>query len=487
MRKIFINYRRAEAEYAAGALGRELRRHFGDDRIFRDKEDIGGGASWKRRVLDEINGESALLILIGRDWATVTDAQGRRRLDNPDDPLRMEIADGLRDGAAILPILLENAEMPADTELPADLRSITEHNALRLRDGDWQYDLDNICRTLEKAGFEPISSPRQTKTAPSSPTAAATVKVILSAVLIVLVYAALGADDLDREGHIGAAIMSFVALTLGILTWRENRHGSAKARVFGIVVSALAGLRVLAGVGGIDSAPGTSRVVQPAAVQAKDIPATVVPAAAPRVASDPRREPLRRAIADRPTNQPDNAPAVVATGSGTVATTASDTEGGSLREIVLGAWRYEVDQAIEGGRFRGAFTDQFLRNGASTSVGRASIITRLPDGTPFEMTWQCNATAEWSLDGRHLTERLIDLKSFVTDVKINTQSVDVATFQRNLQGMGQSLPTLESLLPRGLSTESQIVAANPTEMTLRAPDETGGFRTTVYRKVGATR
>jgi hypothetical protein len=103
------------------------------------------------------------------------------------------------------------------------------------------------------------------------------------------------------------------------------------------------------------------------------------------------------------------------------------------------------------------------------------------------MTWQCNATAEWSLDGRHLTEKLIDLKSFVTDVKINAQSVDVATFQRNLERMGQSLPTLESLLPRGLSTESQILEANPAEMTLRAPDDTGGFRTTVYRKVGATR
>lgn len=196
--------------------------------------------------------------------------------------------------------------------------------------------------------------------------------------------------------------------------------------------------------------------------------------------------PAVRPIVDRLTNQPDGVRAVVAADSSTVAATASGTEGGSLREIVLGAWRYEVDQAVDGGRFRGAFTDQFLRNGASTSVGRASIITRLPDGTPFEMTWQCNATAEWSLDGRHLTEKLIDLKSFVTDVKINTQSVDVATFQQNLQRMGQSLPTLESLLPRGLSTESQILAANPTEMTLRAPDETGGFRTTVYRKVSAT-
>jgi hypothetical protein len=448
MRKIFINYRRAEAEYAAGALGRELRRHFGDDRIFRDKEDIGGGASWKRRVLDEINGESALLILIGRDWATVTDAQGRRRLDNPDDPLRMEIADGLKDGAAILPILLENAEMPADAELPEDLRSITEHNALKLRDSDWQYDLTNICRTLETAGFQPIASSLQTKDAPSLPKAANSSRVALAAAIIAL-------------------------------------------------VSALAAFGVLSGVVSFGSTPGTSRVVQPAVIQPNDVPAAVVPAAAPRVAAEPRREPLQpenrtpppavRPIVDRPTNQPDGVRAVVAADSSTAAATASDTEGGSLREIVLGAWRYEVDQAVDGGRFRGAFTDQFLRNGASTSVGRASIITRLPDGTPFEMTWQCNATAEWSLDGRHLTEKLIDLKSFVTDVKINTQSVDVATFQRNLERMGQSLPTLESLLPRGLSTESQILAANPTEMTLRVPDETGGFRTTVYRKVSATR
>jgi hypothetical protein len=448
MRKIFINYRRAEAEYAAGALGRELRRHFGDDRIFRDKEDIGGGASWKRRVLDEINGESALLILIGRDWATVTDAQGRRRLDNPDDPLRMEIADGLKDGAAILPILLENAEMPADTELPEDLRSITEHNALKLRDSDWPYDLTNICRTLERAGFQPIAPCPETKDAPSLPKMAHSSRVAVAAAIIAL-------------------------------------------------VSTLAAFGVLSGMVSFGSTPGTSRVAQPAVMQPHEVPANVVPPAAPRAAAEPRREQLQsenrtpppavRPVADRPTNQPDGVPAVLATGSGTVATTASDTEGGSLREIVLGAWRYEVDQAVDGGRFRGAFTDQFLRNGAATSVGRASIITRLPDGTAFEMTWQCNATAEWSLDGRHLTEKLIDLKSFVTDVKINAQSVDVATFQQNLQRMGQSLPTLESLLPRGLSTESQILAADSTEMTLRAPDETGGFRTTVYRKLSAGR
>jgi hypothetical protein len=158
MRKIFISYRRVDAEFPAGALGRDLRRVFGDEQVFRDKEDVGGGVSWRKEVLHEIDRDCALLVLIGRDWANAKDAHGKRRLDNSDDPLRLEIADGLRDGAAILPILLENAEMPSEEELPPELRPLAEFNALKLRDGDWQYDLDNIRRTLQKAGFKPVNS-----------------------------------------------------------------------------------------------------------------------------------------------------------------------------------------------------------------------------------------------------------------------------------------------------------------------------------------
>jgi hypothetical protein len=157
MRKIFISYRRVDAEFPAGALGRDLRRLFGDGQVFRDKEDVGGGVSWRKEVLQEIDRDCALLVLIGRDWANAKDAHGKRRLDNSDDPLRLEIAGGLRGGATIFPILLENAEMPSEEELPPDLRPLTEFNALKLRDGDWQYDLDNISRTLQKAGLKPVN------------------------------------------------------------------------------------------------------------------------------------------------------------------------------------------------------------------------------------------------------------------------------------------------------------------------------------------
>jgi len=58
MRRIFVSYRRADSEYAAGALGRELRRFFGDEHVFRDKEDITGGVSWRQHALCPKNSRS---------------------------------------------------------------------------------------------------------------------------------------------------------------------------------------------------------------------------------------------------------------------------------------------------------------------------------------------------------------------------------------------------------------------------------------------
>ncbi len=156
MRKMFISYRRSEAEYAAGALGRDLRRHFGTEQVFRDKENMGAGTSWRQTVLGEIDRDSALLVLIGPHWLAMTDASGGRRLDRGDDPIVLEIADGIKDGAPVIPVLLENAVMPGVAELPTALRPMAEFNALRLRDSDWETDLERICTTLESVGFKPM-------------------------------------------------------------------------------------------------------------------------------------------------------------------------------------------------------------------------------------------------------------------------------------------------------------------------------------------
>ena len=244
MRKIFITYRRTEAEFAAGALGRELRRHFGDEQIFRDKEDIAGGASWKQQLLHDIDKDSALLVLIGRDWAELKDSRGRRRLDNPADGVRLELNDAIKDGAAIIPVLLENAQMPDERELPPELVSLVDFNALKLRDGDWQHDVDTICRTLERVGFKPLGSPHQPaqrdETVPAPLPGKISLKAVVGATLVLLALAALGFGDLGRADYAGVAIASVVGLALGFLSWRESRNQQGLGRILGAVVGTVA-------------------------------------------------------------------------------------------------------------------------------------------------------------------------------------------------------------------------------------------------------
>jgi hypothetical protein len=262
MRKIFICYRRADAEYAAGALGRELRRHFGEEQVFRDKEDIAGGEAWKQKVLAAIDRDSALLVLIGREW-TASGSSGQRRIDDPHDPIRMELHDGLRDGATIIPVLLENAVMPTADELPPDLARLADYNALKLHDTDWQYNLQRIITTLEKAGFTPVAgagpggvtSDAPATAPPPPPPGRWNTKAVVAAALVLLTLAGLGAGDLDRDSYLGAAVISLAALILGILAWRETARGRMKGQAVAISATILAGVLLLGSLGNLDTDP----------------------------------------------------------------------------------------------------------------------------------------------------------------------------------------------------------------------------------------
>ena len=153
MHKIFICYRHAGAPHAAGRLGDNLREQFGEEQVFRDREDMRGGASWRQQVLHAISAQSALVVLIDREWGDPGQTAGQRRLDNPTDPIRMEIRDGLADGATIIPVLLDGAQMPEEAALPADIGALAGIHALPLRDTDWSTDFPRIARLLEQAGF----------------------------------------------------------------------------------------------------------------------------------------------------------------------------------------------------------------------------------------------------------------------------------------------------------------------------------------------
>jgi hypothetical protein len=48
-----------------------------------------------------------LLALVGEEWLTITDADGRRRLDDPDDFVRLEIEAALTRNVRVIPILID--------------------------------------------------------------------------------------------------------------------------------------------------------------------------------------------------------------------------------------------------------------------------------------------------------------------------------------------------------------------------------------------
>jgi hypothetical protein len=159
--RIFLSYRRrGEASGFAGRLADRLVKHFGADQIFRDVEDIASGVDFVDAINEGVEACEALLVVIGPDWLTVQDASGRRRLDDPRDFVRLEVASALRRSVRVIPVLVCGAQIPAESELPADIAALSRRQTHELSDKRWDYDVDELVKTLESIGIPKASGAR---------------------------------------------------------------------------------------------------------------------------------------------------------------------------------------------------------------------------------------------------------------------------------------------------------------------------------------
>jgi hypothetical protein len=124
---IFISYRRQDCRHLADRLYEALSPHFD---VFMDVHDIDAGDCFPEVLRQNLEKCQLLLAVIGPQWLTITDASGRRRLDDPNDFVRREIEAVLKQGKRILPILADGARMPSEDELPASLRPLVEFQAV---------------------------------------------------------------------------------------------------------------------------------------------------------------------------------------------------------------------------------------------------------------------------------------------------------------------------------------------------------------------
>jgi hypothetical protein len=148
-RSIFLSYRRDDSEGEAGRLFDDLVRAYGDDSVFMDVTGIEPGLDFRKAIDDNVAGCGVLLAIIGPTWATVTGSDGTRRLDNPNDFVRLEIGSALKRGTPVIPVLVHEARMPALDQLPDDLKDLRYRNSVELTHARWNSDVALLVAALK--------------------------------------------------------------------------------------------------------------------------------------------------------------------------------------------------------------------------------------------------------------------------------------------------------------------------------------------------
>jgi len=150
-RGIFISYRRADAGAYARLLQVELSERFPEARVFMDLDSIEAGLDFAEIIRDAVNSCHVMVVLIGRQWATLADEEGHRRLDDPDDYVRFEIRAALKRGVRAIPVLVDGAKPVRQQQLPPDLRKLARLNALEMSYDRYHYDLDRLADIVGRA------------------------------------------------------------------------------------------------------------------------------------------------------------------------------------------------------------------------------------------------------------------------------------------------------------------------------------------------
>jgi hypothetical protein len=148
VRATFISYRRNDTEGEVGHLFADLVNYFGKDSVFMDVAAIAIGRDFRKAIDESVATCSVLLVVIGRGWIDATNENGHRRLDDPNDFVRLETSAALRRDIPVIPVLVQGAKMPRAEQLPDDLKELAYRNAVELTHTRWISDFQVLLHGL---------------------------------------------------------------------------------------------------------------------------------------------------------------------------------------------------------------------------------------------------------------------------------------------------------------------------------------------------
>ncbi len=205
MPRIFISYRRNDSAAASGRIYDRLCVAFGEKAVFKDVDVIPAGANYPALLNEAIAQCDVMLAVIGSHWLSAVESNGQRRLDNPDDFVRIEIEAALkRDEVLIIPVLVDDATMPSTGELPESLRLLYYRNGAIVRnDPDFNRDIARLITTI-RDHYPPSDEELQATVSPQNPQLIKTAKpkfmlpwtgILVGVLIVISVLAALRLMD----------------------------------------------------------------------------------------------------------------------------------------------------------------------------------------------------------------------------------------------------------------------------------------------------
>ncbi len=167
---VFISYRRSDSAAWAGRIADHLEANARDLRVVIDVVSIEPGLDYVEVIRNALAAADVVLAVIGPGWLSASGPNGPR-LEDPNDLVRLELSIALSTGKRLIPVLLDGARMPAESELPEPLRPLSRRNAVELRHATFRADMQALAGFL--AGFlGGRDTPRpQPEPAPTTPTA----------------------------------------------------------------------------------------------------------------------------------------------------------------------------------------------------------------------------------------------------------------------------------------------------------------------------
>ena len=145
--RVFISYRRADTLGIAGRISDRLKKRLGTKNVFFDVDDIRAATRWRETLAERVGACNALVALIGKNWNPISGIESRR-LDDPDDTLRIEIETAIERSITVVPVLVGGATLPGAENLPDSLKQLPEWQSLDVTESRFEYDIERLIRAL---------------------------------------------------------------------------------------------------------------------------------------------------------------------------------------------------------------------------------------------------------------------------------------------------------------------------------------------------